>query len=665
MAERQGGADLAGGIMQGFVGAKNKQRELAMLEEYKKANSEHLKAQTKSEEAKVNKQLLAAEWMQSGKLPPFLEGLNKIDQGQSGQAGGLPLQGGQQAPMPNIPGAPPGPVSQYTPGQPAPQSLPEILAQGQNPLAQTGSPVSNASLTGMIDASPAGQRSYRNNNFGNIEYRNQPDAVGVEPAGRFAQYATPEAGLNAAVDLIQRKYAGMSIRDGMLAYAPPKNGENANIYQRINQVSQQLGVSPDTPIGNLPLAPFMQALVTGESPTKINPAIYGQHANTPISQLPQGVPIIQVAQGQPQQGGLGQPGQQFQQPQTPPQTGPSFPKKTGISGLPVGSRLALDVFFKQMFDLNTGFSKEGGRRYTISGNPYDGWKVFDQNEGGVVQSIPPTMQKFEPARRSDQRGTEEEYLRPSNVVGPIGQPPPSLGGAGAPGGGQGNITKYGPQDTVQPVPDATKQELQKGRDALQGLTEMRNLAAQAPDDLFGYWSATKHKIYQDEDSALKATARSVLDATGKAPTPEATAFRVKLEAFNANIRHELYAGNLTEQEATRYQKQALAATTRDQYLAVLDSMQSTLMTRQQDRILEVAGTPAENLQRRATQTLPGGLTPQNTRGTQVTSGPGPSGKSVPSLNLAPPANALKEGVHTTFGNGQTWTLKGGKPVRVQ
>lgn len=31
---------------------------------------------------------------------------------------------------------------------------------------------------------------------------------------------------------------------------------------------------------------------------------------------------------------------------------------------------------------------------------------------------------------------------------------------------------------------------------------------------------------------------------------------------------------------------------------------------------------------------------------------------------APPANLLKEGVHTTFKNGQTWTLQNGKPVQV-
>jgi hypothetical protein len=33
--------------------------------------------------------------------------------------------------------------------------------------------------------------------------------------------------------------------------------------------------------------------------------------------------------------------------------------------------------------------------------------------------------------------------------------------------------------------------------------------------------------------------------------------------------------------------------------------------------------------------------------------------------VAPPADRLKEGVVTTFKNGQKWTLRGGKPVQVQ
>lgn len=45
--------------------------------------------------------------------------------------------------------------------------------------------------------------------------------------------------------------------------------------------------------------------------------------------------------------------------------------------------------------------------------------------------------------------------------------------------------------------------------------------------------------------------------------------------------------------------------------------------------------------------------------------PGPAAKAPPAAKTtAPPANLLKEGMVTTFKNGQSWTLRGGKPVQV-
>lgn len=37
----------------------------------------------------------------------------------------------------------------------------------------------------------------------------------------------------------------------------------------------------------------------------------------------------------------------------------------------------------------------------------------------------------------------------------------------------------------------------------------------------------------------------------------------------------------------------------------------------------------------------------------------------PVNNTPPPTNLLKEGIHTTFKNGQTWTLQNGQPVQIQ
>lgn len=42
----------------------------------------------------------------------------------------------------------------------------------------------------------------------------------------------------------------------------------------------------------------------------------------------------------------------------------------------------------------------------------------------------------------------------------------------------------------------------------------------------------------------------------------------------------------------------------------------------------------------------------------------PAPKPAPAASSAPPVAALKEGVKTTFKNGQTWTLRGGRPVQL-
>jgi hypothetical protein len=59
---------------------------------------------------------------------------------------------------------------------------------------------------------------------------------------------------------------------------------------------------------------------------------------------------------------------------------------------------------------------------------------------------------------------------------------------------------------------------------------------------------------------------------------------------------------------------------------------------------------------------PGTATPPP--GTSPTTSASPSGGNAGAL--PPQALAqLKEGMHTTFGNGQVWTIQNGKPVRVQ
>jgi hypothetical protein len=109
---------------------------------------------------------------------------------------------------------------------------------------------------------------------------------------------------------------------------------------------------------------------------------------------------------------------------------PMLPKKTGVDRLPLGDKLMLDIYFKQNFDLNTQFAKEGGRRYKLQGNVYDGFTAFDENEGKIVWQTPPTMQKYGRMPVQTETGAEYNILAPTQVNVPVG--------GGAPGGGLGS-----------------------------------------------------------------------------------------------------------------------------------------------------------------------------------------------------------------------------------
>lgn len=71
-----------------------------------------------------------------------------------------------------------------------------------------------------------GSRSWRNNNPGNIEYRGQRDAVGVEKGGRFAKFPTEEAGMTALKKLLGTTYKDWNVGDLMKKYAPPEDKGN-------------------------------------------------------------------------------------------------------------------------------------------------------------------------------------------------------------------------------------------------------------------------------------------------------------------------------------------------------------------------------------------------------------------------------------------------------
>lgn len=99
-------------------------------------------------------------------------------------------------------------------------------------------------------SAPAAPRGLRNNNPDNIEdgsfARSQPGYVGGD--GRFAKYATPEAGLNAATNLLS-SYAkkGINTINGIVSrWAPPSDKNPTGVYAAT--VAHELGVDPNQPL---------------------------------------------------------------------------------------------------------------------------------------------------------------------------------------------------------------------------------------------------------------------------------------------------------------------------------------------------------------------------------------------------------------------------------
>jgi len=149
-----------------------------------------------------------------------------------------------------------------------------MAAAGPSPVVEPAGPVK---------MSPVGQKSTRYNNPYNVEYRPWQDKYGATLGddGRFGQYPNPEAGVAAAVELIQ-KYAadGHSLSSAIEKFAP--TWQNPNTPQRIVDTAKVLGVSPDTPLADVPLAPFMTTHVKYESPTEIDPIVFGEAGSLPI-----------------------------------------------------------------------------------------------------------------------------------------------------------------------------------------------------------------------------------------------------------------------------------------------------------------------------------------------------------------------------------------------
>lgn len=194
-----------------------------------------------------------------GMLPTYRQGFKiiKVDDGHGGSVF-------QEVPETTITGkgTPPPPVGASQSGTPPAGSV-------QIPSQAPGQP-------GVI------QVAAKNNNPGNLEFKNQPGAV-LAPDGRFAQFSTPEAGFQALISNVTANQSGnMTLADYITKYAPPSVDGN-NTKQYIDNASKALGVIPGTPMSQIDPTKLAAFQAKQESSTTVSPAATPKTAAPPVA----------------------------------------------------------------------------------------------------------------------------------------------------------------------------------------------------------------------------------------------------------------------------------------------------------------------------------------------------------------------------------------------
>ena len=152
---------------------------------------------------------------------------------------------------------------------------------GGNPGGATSTPSTNLKATSVTGAGPGytevkmedgtvqrreGDRNWRNNNPGNIQYGDFARANGaIGTDGRFAVFPTLDAGKNAMQKLLFNSsgYRGLTIGQAISKYAPPS--EN-NTQKYTETVTRALGLPANTPMSSL--SPEQQRTMT-ETMTRV------------------------------------------------------------------------------------------------------------------------------------------------------------------------------------------------------------------------------------------------------------------------------------------------------------------------------------------------------------------------------------------------------------
>lgn len=266
---QQDWTSLVGGFAQGFGNAKNAAKDRALNEEYKKIAMENVKATAKLHEAQIKKLDMEGgllNWAMGGAAP--------------GGVAALPSEGQVQ------------PQAQQTPV--APQSFSQEVAEKRfqinNPMNPTGGQA--PPLGGGVQLVGTTGRSATNNNPGNLTpapYFEQKYGATLEPPSRsgqqkFLKFKTPQDGYNAVLDQIKIDAGrGHTLASFTSKYAPPNENPTGEL---IAQYASTLGVSPDTPLANIPPEALAVPLLARESSTKIIPAGQGGQPQPQAQQKP-------------------------------------------------------------------------------------------------------------------------------------------------------------------------------------------------------------------------------------------------------------------------------------------------------------------------------------------------------------------------------------------
>lgn len=194
----------------------------------------------------------------------------------------------------------------------------QLAGDMQTITRQPNSAANSPPVSGSVDPSAA---SVRNNNPWNINYAGQAGAV---PAGRFARFPTPEAGVQAADRQLQLYATGKSANVDhplttlaeIIHKASPRSDGN-DPEAMIRRASGQLGVRPDESLN----------LTDTRMRSRVLAALFNQEGNNPFS----ATQIEQII------GGNGGPAAQNQAPSLTAPSGPSLVAPATPAGSKAGS----------------------------------------------------------------------------------------------------------------------------------------------------------------------------------------------------------------------------------------------------------------------------------------------------------------------------------------